>query len=64
MTVKLLLLALLASIGLSLSGCVVYDRGGYDHGYGYGQHRDRSDNRGYDRDYDHRHDNNRDYHYR
>lgn len=47
MTVKLSLLALLASIGLSLSGCVVYDHGGYDHGYGYGQHRDRGDNRDY-----------------
>lgn len=60
MTVKLLLLTMLASIVLSLSGCVVYDRGGY----GYGPHHDRGDNRGYDRGYDHRHDDNRDYHYR
>jgi hypothetical protein len=64
MTVKLLLSTMLAGIVLSLSGCVVFDRGGYDHGYAYGQHRDRGDNRGYDRDYDNHHDNNRDYHYR
>ncbi len=57
MTVKLLLSTMLASIVLSLSGCVVFDRGGYDHGYAYGHDRDR----GYD---DHRHDDHRDYHYR
>jgi hypothetical protein len=59
-----MLLAMLSSIVLSLSGCVVYDRGGYDHGYGYGHHHDRGDNRGYDRNDDHRHEDNRDYHYR
>jgi hypothetical protein len=60
MTVKLLLLTLLASIGLSLSGCVVYDPG---HG---GYYRDRGDYRYHhdrDRDYDHRYDWN-DYHRR
>lgn len=51
MTLKLLLLTMLASIGLSLSGCVVYDHGGYyrDHDYRY-----------HDRDYDRRHDDYRD----
>lgn len=62
MGVKLLLLTMLASIGLSLSGCVVYDRG---HGGYYRDH----DGYHHDRDYDHRrgdnrHDDNRDYRYR
>lgn len=57
MTVKLLLAAVLASIGLSLSGCVVYDPG---HGGYYRDH----DYRHNDRDYDRHHDDYRNRYYR
>ena len=54
MTLKLLLLTLLASIGLSVSGCVVYDPG---HG---GYYRDHDNRYHQDRDYGRRHDDYRD----
>ena len=57
MTVKLLLLTLIASIGLSLAGCVVYDPG---HGGYYRDH----DYRHNDRDYGRHHDYNDDYRHR
>ncbi len=53
MTLKLLLLTIVAGITLSLSGCVVYDR---DHGAYYRDHDHHYQNRDYGRRHDDYHD--------
>ena len=54
MALRLLLLGMLAVVGVSTSGCVVYEHRGYEHDY-YGRHYDRDYDRHRDYRDDHRH---------